>query len=643
MRNTQSEHPTTPRRTVRFTALGLGLAGALHAACAQQTFASLADLSLEDLSNVRVTSVTGRPEVAQDAAASIFVIRGEDIRRSAATSLPEALRLAPNLQVARLNAGQYAISARGFNDSIGNKLLVLIDGRIVYSPLFSGVFWDAQGVMLEDIERIEVISGPGATLWGANAVNGVINIISKPAGDTQGTLVSALAGPDGSVVSGRYGGTFGGSSGSDGRFRVDATRRTRDNTQLRNGREVADAGTKDEIGMRADWSDGSDRYALIGNAYQGGRSSARNLAPEMSGANLQGTWGRQLSDGSNWSLRAYFDQARREDDFVYHERTRTTSVEFDHVPVTPAAHKVIWGAGYRRSRSQTDPTLFFHFEPATRDLNWSHVFLQDEIRVSDPLRVTLGLKLESNSYTGVERLPTLRAAYRLADNSSVWAALSRAVRAPARLDRDFFLFIPGFPGPVITGGPNFVSEVANVAEFGYRGPTNATLNYSLTAFHHEYDKLRAGHAAPTTIDNLAWGTTNGLEAWGSWRVSSVWQLSGGLLALNKSLHAAASAALSSVANLGNDPKSQWSLRSTSDLGRQVTLDVAVRHVSALPQPAVPAYTATDLRLAWQASPLMELALIVQNLFDPGHAEFQAPAAASEIPRSVFLSMRWRVL
>jgi iron complex outermembrane receptor protein len=358
----------------------------------------------------------------------------------------------------------------------------------------------------------------------------------------------------------------------------------------------------------------------------------------MSGANLQGTWSRQLSDGSNGSLRAYFDQARREDDFVYHERTRTASVEFDHVPVTPAAHKVIWGAGYRRSRSQTDPTLFFHFEPATRDLNWTHVFVQDEIRISDPLRVTLGLKLESNSYTGVERLPTLRAAYRLADNSSVWGALSRAVRAPARFDRD--LFIPGRPPYVINGGPNFVSEVANVAEVGYRAQPSASFSYSLTAFHHEYDKLRAGSAAPTTVDNLAWGTTNGIEAWGTWRVSSVWQLSGGLLTLDKSLHAAANAGAGSVANLGNDPKTQWSLRSTADLGRQVTLDVAVRHVAALPEPAVPAYTATDLRLAWQASPLMELALIVQNLFDPGHAEFQAPAAASEIPRSVFLSLRW---
>jgi iron complex outermembrane receptor protein len=639
-----STHPLNPERrrplrrrcALAACLAGLALTGQAARAAPQTQVAALADLSLEDLGDLRVTSVTGRPASVHDAAASIFVIRAEDIRRSAATSLAEALRLAPNLQVARSNASQYAISARGFNNAIGNKLLVLIDGRIVYSPLFSGVFWDAQGVVLEDIERIEVISGPGATLWGANAVNGVINIISKSAGATAGAYAAVTAGSTGSVASARYGAAF----GSHGHYRVYATRDERDASRRADGSTLPDATERRQMGFRADWAEGQVQARLQGDVYGGGLSTASNLAPRMSGGNLLGVWARTLPDGSNWQLQAYLDQVRRDDDILFRERTRTVALDFSYVPATSPEHRVILGGGHRRSRSEAQPTAFFRFVPTVRQLAWTNLFVQDEVRLDPALKLTVGAKLESNVYTGVELLPTLRLAREIGASQVVWAALSRAVRAPARLDRD--LFLPATPPFLITGGPDFASEVANVAEFGYRAQPTPQSGVSVTVFHHEYSKLRAGSAAPTFIENRVAGHTQGVEAWGHWDASPAWRLSAGLLALHKDLHAAAGSPASSVPNLGNDPTSQWTLNSRSELGEDWELDVAVRHVAALPEPALPAYTAADLRLAWQATPSVTLSLLVQNLLDRRHAEFEAPATASQSGRRAFARLEWRL-
>ena len=628
-------HLRRHRTLARGGAISLALAAAAHGAPAQTLAAgSLADLTLEQLANIEITSVTGRPERAQDAAASVFVITADDIRRSAATSLPEAQRLGPNLQVARLNAGQYAISARGFNNAIGNKLLVLIDGRTVYSPLFSGVFWDAEDVVLADIERIEVISGPGATLWGANAVNGVINVITRSADETQGAYALARGGREGGEATAQFGGAL----GDAGHYRAYATRLHRDNTELVSGVQRADTSSKNQVGFRTDWKLASDRISLQGDAYHAGSSSASNLSPVLAGQNLVARWNRQLADGANWQLQAYYDHSSRADDVLFRVKTTTWDIEFNHVPVVSADHKLIWGAGYRRSRSEADPTRVL-FDPAVRTLQWSNVFAQDEIRVAEPLRVTVGAKLETNVYTGLEVLPTLRAAYKPGEAHTIWASASRAVRAPARVDRDFF--IGTAPPFLIKGGPDFDSEVANVYELGYRAQPTAATGFSITAFHHDYRKLRGGTPAPTFIENRVSGPVEGVETWGSVDATSFWRLSAGWTELRKSLRAAPGSSATTATDLGNDPKRQWQVRSRLALPRGVDFDVAVRHVASLPAPVVAGYTATDLCLAWQATRRLTLSVQVQNAFDPNHVEFNAVNAASQIPRATFVALEYR--
>jgi iron complex outermembrane receptor protein len=614
-----------------WTAGLLGLSAAVQA----QTVAlnNLEDLSLEDLAKVQVTSVTGRPQSLQRAAASIFVISADDIRRSTARSLPEALRLAPNLQVARLNSGNWAISARGFNNSIGNKLLVLIDGRTVYSPLFSGVFWDAQDVVLEDVERIEVISGPGATLWGANAVNGVINVIMRPAAATTGALVSAVGDKTEGKVTARYGGTI------DERttYRAYATRTERDNTYLANGTDRRDDSETNRVGFRVDWNGGRDQATIQGDAYDGGGDGATNNSAKVSGGNVLARWRRDLDDGSNWQIQAYLDNARHHDDVLFRDTTDTVDLSFNHSPTLSPNHQVLWGAGYREARSETDPTAFVTFDPPVKRLRWSNLFLQDEIRIAAPLKVTVGAKVETNVYTGAEFLPSLRATYELTESDLLWASASRAVRSPARLDRDFNLSVGGTP--LIQGGPDFQSEVAKVFELGYRGHRLPGVSYSVTAFHHDYDRLRAGRSAPTQIENLAWGQVWGVEGWGTVDVTKGWRLSAGWLELRKSLEADPAAGAGSVANLGNDPRRQWSLRSNLDISSAVQLDAVVRYVAALPEPYVPSYTALDARLGWRISNGLEASAYLQNLGADGHTEF-GPTEASRLERVWGVRLEW---
>ncbi len=625
-------------RTIRQAAVAgaaaLGLAGTALAADApaMTQVADIGDLSLEELGRIPVTSVTGRPQPVQQAAASIFVITAEDIRRSAATSLPEALRLAPNLQVARINANQYAISARGFNNAIGNKLLVMIDGRTVYSPLFSGVFWDAQQVMLEDVERIEVISGAGATLWGANAVNGVINVITRAAHETQGLLVAGHAGATGNEASVRLGDRFDG-----GAWRVYATQLDRSHTTLPSGKALDDHQDRQQAGFRSDWRGALDTVTIQGDLYQAGGDGKTTTSADMSGANLLARWHRDLPDGSNWQLQGWFDQASRDEAIEFHDHTRTVDVQFDQVPALGKDHQLIWGLGYRHAIDETDPTPLVAFVPAARELSWGNIFVQEEYRASERLRLTGGAKVETNVYTGAEFLPTLRATYDLGGLGSLWGSASRAVRAPARLDRDFYF--PARPPYIIEGGPSFQSEVANVFELGLRGQQASGINYSVTAFHDEYQKLRAGKAAPTTIDNLAWGGVSGVEAWANADLARDWRVSVGWMALRESLNASPLAGANSVANLGDDPRQQWSLRSTSRLARTVDFDVTVRHVASLPAPAVPAYTVADLRLAWRWLPGLNVSVLAQEL-GRRHVEFD-PSSSARFGPTVFIKLEWR--
>jgi iron complex outermembrane receptor protein len=610
------------------------------ALAAELQVADLASLSLEQLANIEVTSVSRRAERLADAPASIYVITGEDIRRAGVTSLPEALRLAPNLQVARTNANNYAISARGFNNSVGNKLLVLIDGRTVYTPLFSGVFWNAQEVMLEDVERIEVISGPGATLWGANAVNGVINVITRTARDTQGGLLAAGAGNHENAGAFRYGGKL----GANGHYRVYGRGFEQQNTERANGTPVADGWNKGQAGFRADWG-GTDRnFTLQGDLYSGDLEQVAPGKTRLEGANLLGRWNEQLAGGSNLRVQTYYDRTVRDQPGLFQEEIDTLDVEFQHALAPLGAHRLLWGGGYRHTRDHVQSSAVLAFVPGDKMLNWANVFVQDEIALREGLDLTVGAKVETNSYTGAEFLPSVRLAWKLSANRLVWGALSRAVRAPARLDRD--LFIPGAPPFQFAGGPNFRSEISKVVEIGYRAQPVSTLSYSVSAFHHRHDHQRSLELMPggsIEFGNQIEGTTNGLEAWGTYRVTKPWRLSAGLMALKQDLRRKpGSTDIGGVNALGNDPNHQWLLRSTLDLTSRHEFDVSVRHVGGLPNPSVPAYTAVDVRLGWHASRDVELALTLQNLFDSGHPEFGMAATRSEFDRAFFLKLLWRM-
>jgi iron complex outermembrane receptor protein len=558
------------------------------------------------------------------------------------------LRLAPNLQVARVNTGGYAISSRGFNNAIGNKLLVLIDGRTVYTPQYSGVNWDSQFVMLEDVERIEVISGPGATLWGANAVNGVINVISRASQATQGALVSVGGGNRESGVSARYGGKL----GASGSYRIYGTSFDRDNTQLANGSAVVDGWRNAQAGFRADWTQGDSISTLQGDTYQGKTDPGPLGRATVYGTNLLGRWTGPLANGSGLNVQAYFARTERDDPLSYRDTIDLFDAEFQNSLAPGSGHKLLWGGGYRYATDDTqthfNPLNFLPqvFMPARRVLRWGNLFVQDEVELDPDLKLTLGLKAESNVYTGVEYLPSARLAWTPGEDQLFWGALSRAVRAPARLDRDFYLSLqlPNIPLiPLIQGGPDFQSETAYVAELGYRAQPTKELSYSATAFYSYYDKLRSGMPPPAVVQNGMYGPTYGLEAWGTFQASPAWRLSLGLVALREDLKVrSGSLDPTGPSALGNDPKFQWTLRSSHNLASTVDLDFFVRHVGELPDPAVPAYTALGARIGWRPNRDLELSLTVQDALDGRHVEFGTANAASELDRSVFLKVQWRL-
>lgn len=603
----------------------------------------LADLSLEELGSIVVTSVSRQPEKLADAAASIYVITADDIRRSGATTLPEALRLAPNLEVARTTAYQYAISARGFNNA-DNKLLVLIDGRIVYTPLYSGVLWYEQDVMLEDVDRIEVISGPGGTLWGSNAVNGVINIITRPAGDTQGALAAAGGGNREYDAAARYGGQFAGGS-----FRIYAKDFDQEATRHADGTAVNDAWERAQVGFRSDWGEGERAVTVQGDAYRGRIDQGSVPDAHITGANLLSRWTHAFDGGGRVQLQAYFDQSVLNIPGApgvgrLYERLNIGDIEFQHTLAPLGRHTVTWGTGWRGAQDNIENPRTLAFLPADKDLAWINVYAQDEFALAEHWTLTGGGKLEHNSYSGAEFMPSLRLAWKLAPQQLLWSALSRAVRTPSRLDHD--LYTPAQPPYTLAGGPNFQSEIADVAEIGYRTQPTQRFSYSVTVFHNEYERLRSvEQVGPFTfqVANKMAGDSTGVELWGAFQATDNWRLSAGGTTLSQHLHLKGdSTDLTGVSAQGNDPAYQVTLRSALNLPADTEFDIDVRHVAELPAPRVPAYTAVDLRVGWHITPKAELSLAVQNLFDPGHIEFGAAGTASETERSVFLKLLLRM-
>lgn len=609
---------------------------------------SLADLSLEELSSLVVTTVSRRQEPLHEAPAAAFVISAEDIRRSGANSLPEALRLAPNLQVAQADSSRYAITARGGNALIANNLLVLIDGRVVYSPLFSGVFWDAQHVMLEDVERIEVISGPGATMWGANAVNGIINVITRHAKDTQGPLLALEGGQSERSVAVRQGGRL----GDNGYYRIYGKGYNRSSSRLSNGAAAGDAADNGQAGFRADWGAPQNRFTLQSEVYNGsGESSSGDR--EASGAHLLARWHQRFEDESYLNLQAYYDRTERQQGYYdpvgrrllgnFAQELDTIELEFQHALARQGAHRVLWGAGYRHAQDEVTNSPTLAFLPARKSLNYAHLFVQDHIALNSRLDLTAGLKLENSPYSGLEYLPNLRLAYKPDRTRLWWTSVSRAVRTPSRLDRELYVFT-GHPTFNIVGGPGFESEVSTVLEVGYRAQVTPVSSYSFTAFYHDHDRLRSVEQTPDgrVIANMIEGTTAGFEVWGSHRLSERWTLSGGWTELDiERRRKPGSQDTIGLAYLGNDPDRTLQLRSSSMLGPRHTLDLTARYVASLPNPAIPAYTVADARLGWQISPRVEWSLSVRNIFDDKHAEWESAPDRSVFGRSVMLKLVWQ--
>jgi iron complex outermembrane receptor protein len=610
-----------------------------------------ADLSIEELANIDVTSVSKRPERLQDAPASVFVITADDIRRAGSRSLPEALRLAPNLEVARANNSGYYISARGMNgtsNSPANKLLVMIDGRSVYSPLFSGVFWDEPDVMLEDVERIEVISGPGGTLWGVNAVNGVINITTRHAADTQGDLLVLRGDSDGAQAAFRHG-----AGSPDHSWRVYGKVFGLGRSELNTGRPIDDAWDQGQVGMRSDWERGSDRFSVNGNAWRGrqgqpapGLISAPGASTGIDdiitrGVNLSGRWERALEGGGSLSTQAYYDYRYRQVPPTFTDAVDIADIQVQHSLPALGAHSIVWGGEYRYSRDRVTNSRFVAFLPARDTQTWASLFAQDEITLRENLRLIAGARYERNPYTGTELLPTLRLSWRVSPAHSLWAAWSRTVRAPSRLDVD--AFIPGAPPFLLAGGPRVRAEVARVLELGYRGQVGQDLSYSVTAFRNLYDHLRTQDVSGGRIEfgNQMEGRAHGIEAWASYQMSEAWRLSAGATALHERFSLKpGSRDLGSVATTGADPAYTAQLRSNYAFDSTRELEVAVRRVGFTGRPAVPGYTAVDLRFGWRFAPGMELSVIGANL-NGSHGEYGVAQIRSEVPRTLGLKLVWQ--
>jgi iron complex outermembrane recepter protein len=636
-------------RRSRSAALRLALRGMVTATCitfgsghaVAATVKELTGLSLEELANIEITSVSKRPEPLSTAAASVYVISHEDIRRSGATTIPEMLRLAPNLQVARVDASQYAITARGFNSTTANKLLVLIDGRSVYTPLYSGVFWDIQNVLPEDIERIEVLSGPGGTLWGANAVNGVINIITRDSHDTTGTLVSAGVGNKEHDIALRHGGR----AGDDATFRITASSSGQKNTSAESGGDNEDAWRRRNVGFRFDWGRGGDSLMTEGGAYDGTLDQPALADKTVSGFHLLGRWNRRLDQDASLQVQTYFDQTRRDYPGTFGEVLDTVDVDVQHSVAVGRQHEVVWGGGYRFSRDDVTNSAALAFLPGRRDLTLANLFAQDSIALNDRLRLTLGAKFEHNNYTGLEFQPNARLAWKLRDNALLWSAVSRSVRTPARIDRDFF--IPGQAPYLVEGGPDFASEKLTTYEVGYRAQPASYASFSMSVFYNDYKGLRsvepvAGSGAPFVLANKMQGSSYGVEMWGSYRVSDNWRLSAGYNYLKQDLRLAPDSRdiAFGVAAAGNDPRYQLSLRSSMNLTPTLTFDAALRKVASLPQPSVPGYTQLDMRLGWQVRKGLEISLSGFDLLGHRHPEFGPPVTRSTFGRRLYLKTLW---
>jgi len=608
---------------------------------AADTVPDLRNLSIEDLGEIEVTSVTKRAEPVRQAPTAIYVITGDEILRSGATSVPEMLRLAPNLDVAQASAHTYAISARGFNGTLANKLLVLIDGRTAYTPLYGGVYWDMQAVLRDDIDRIEVISGPGSTLWGANAVNGVINITTRSSADTQGAVLEIGAGNVERRASFRYG----------GRVNDDLTYRAYGlGFSRRASRTAADVSVRDnwylpQGGFRADWSRGDDEITLQGDLYRGAEEQPATVDQRIEGENVLARWRHRFSDASNLQIQAFFDRTHRFDTAGY--TMRIYDLDVQHSFALGSWNDIVWGGGYRVMHDRMTNVALFQILPETTTLRLGNVFVQDTATISDRVKLTAGVKLEDDPYSGLAVLPSGRLSWQVTDSAMLWAAVSRAVRAPTRYDRGVVQKLtPTLT--FLTGSANFTSEKLTAYEVGVRLQPMQSLSFSVSGFYNDYEDLRSiePSATPTTLPlffgNGMAGEVYGVEAWANVRLLPWWQMSAGVNVQHQSLHfEPGSSGLGGIEQAGNDVGHTVSVRSSMNLTDTLSFNIDIRAVGSRPKPATPDYAEMNARLAWAASEMLEFSVSGFNLLHARHLEFATQGSSNFISRSFLAEARIR--
>jgi len=645
----------------------------------------LKQMSVNDLMNIKVTSVAKEPEKLLDAPSAIQVITNDDIERSGADSLPEALRLADNLEVAQKDVNNWAISARGFSANLADKLLVLIDGRAVYSPLYAGVIWNVQDYPLEDIDRIEVISGPGGTLWGANAVNGVINITSKSAKDTQGGYLEEAVG---SQLQNQTEVRYGGNLAPEVYYRVYGEH-TQDGSEVfSTGASALDSERVTRTGFRVDSTSAAQNLLTVqGDYYNGIQDLGAAGEGGLSGGNVLGRWSHTFADDSDLSLQLYYDQTYLATPSVaspaalpYYsgfpaaelvDDLQTYDLDFQYHWRLGAANDLIAGLGYRFTDEKDADLGIIRFSPATLRHELFSGFVQDVIALPANLSLTLGTKLEHNGYTGLETEPNARLQWALTPKQMLWAAVSRAVRTPSRYDRDLQV-VTGlqnapaplqFPALFLSGSNNFQSETELAYELGYRAELGTRISASVSTFYNDYNDLRSITPTPTTatyiypypvvFQNNLEGQTYGAEVSANYQPLYWWRLHAGYDLLREHIfikpgQVDATGALNETA----DPRNQYFLRSAMDLPDRAELDLAYRWIdsrildsSPTNGPVagmVPCYFELDARLAWQATKQLELSLVGQNLLHPHHVEYGFPSTTrEEVARDVYAKAEWR--
>lgn len=656
-----------------------GVVGAQQPQARVAQTADLAAMNIEDLMNIEVTSVSKKEQKMSQVATAMFVITQEDIGRSGATNLPDLLRMVPGVDVAQINANTWAISARGFNHQFSDKLLVMIHGRTVYTPIFGGAYWDTQDVPLEDIDRIEVIRGPGATVWGANAVNGVINILTKKAGDTLGTLVTGGGGTqDQAFGTVQYGGAIKGNTS----YRVFTKYLDHNHFSGLPGQDAADGWHLLHGGFRADGSPSpKDSLTVQGDLYAGREGASIDhivsFSPpdnenatrraNLSGGNVLNRWNHIFSDRSDTTLQFYFDRYTRSGP-ESHEVRNTFDLDFQHRMAWGGRQDLSWGAGYRRSADQTIGTIDQAWVPATRTIQLYSTFVQDEITlIPNRIFITVGTKLEHSDFTGFELEPSARVAWTPSDRQTFWTAVSEAARTPARNDADgefnvaVFRLLDGTTAELtVLGGPHQKTGRLLAVEAGYRTQPLDRASIDLSMFFNKCHDLRSLEPGvpfaetnpvphidfPMLLENQIHGTTDGVEMAVHWKVTDRWTLSPGYTLLQMHMHPdTMSLDTTTAPDLeGSNPRHQAQLRSHVEMFRGFGWDTNLYFVDRLPAQFVPSYTRLDTQLSWRLGERWQLSVAGQNLLQDHHVESNDIATSvnsSQVKRSAYTKMTWR--